>query len=67
MAETKRLCRAISTEDVPQRLKLIEAMLKEKPGKRVTTVLKRSLEATTSQLERNLQDAKGLLKLTGRE
>jgi hypothetical protein len=67
VAETKRLCRAISTEDVPQRLKMIEAMLKEKPGKRVTAVLKRSLEATASRLEGDLQDAKRLLKLTGRE
>lgn len=75
---TLKLCRALSTKDVRERLRRIEAILKEEPDERVPTlqrreldermraVLRRSLEAAATQSKQDLDAANRLLKETGK-
>lgn len=62
VAETKALCRALSTENVQHKLELIGVLMKGKPGERTKAVLRKSLEALDGQLTRNLEETHRLLK-----
>lgn len=62
VAETKSLCRALSTENVRDRLELIGVLVKGKPSEHAKTVLRRSLEALDGQLRGNLEETHRLLK-----
>lgn len=67
VAETVRVCQALSEKAVARRLELIEALQKAKPNARVQDLLRRRLEVTLESSLREAQEAMRLLKEAGKK
>jgi hypothetical protein len=62
VAETVRVCQALSEKDVTRRLQLIAALRQTNPNDRVRELLRRRLETTLETSLREAQEATRLLK-----
>ena len=62
VAETVRVCRALSEKDTMRRLEQIQTIQKDKPGERVQDLLRRRLQTTLETSLQEAQEAARLLK-----